>query len=566
MKLSAGAGDLLWQLAAMPFLDRLDLVAISGWSQGTVYAAVRGLEDAGLVSPVPHATGLLAPTRRFHVTAAGLRELSRQEGLPTQGLLRSLPVSAQWRRLLLRRLDAVAALYRLGAAVSGVTWPVRFHWYRAMPADAGLVLPGGRTIAVVRQGPMSDRTAFAGRLRRLQAGPWPSGILLLVPDEVRLRHAARLLRNPPAPAFLALEREAVRAGPDDCVWRTPGADARLSLRAALDRLSGRGSLPLERPLARVRPPWDLELPLPGRDLPDDLLPALLRPAEKRVIDLLSDWPWIEPAHLQELLGVSRNRLSRILATLGDFGLATRVRAVDGRLALTDRGLAVLARRDRTSVGASRRRWSATPLDAGGEGDWRAVRGRNARQLLRHLDHTSSVHAFLAALARQARGEGWDVVQLDPPHRASRFFRHGDVLRSVHPDAFGLLRRETTGGPSSSSGSGGRCAPRRWRRGSPHTSATTPPPGPRTTTAFGPTCSSSSATTSRRRTSCASQKLRWSGPAWKCPYGYRTRLFCARRDLWGGPGFVTEVKSQRSSSEPAEHTDEIDPSPGDVVRN
>ena len=40
--------------------------------------------------------------------------------------------------------------------------------------------------------------------------------------------------------------------------------------------------------------------------------------------------------------------------------------------------------------------------------------------------------------------GWQVSQLDPPKRASCYFRHGDGIRSVHPDAFGILRRgETT---------------------------------------------------------------------------------------------------------------------------
>ena len=52
-----------------------------------------------------------------------------------------------------------------------------------------------------------------------------------------------------------------------------------------------------------------------------------------------------------------------------------------------------------------------------------------------------MHAFLAALAGQARGEGWEIAQLDPPHRASRYFRRSGVLRSVHPDAFGVFRRE-----------------------------------------------------------------------------------------------------------------------------
>jgi len=47
---------------------------------------------------------------------------------------------------------------------------------------------------------------------------------------------------------------------------------------------------------------------------------------------------------------------------------------------------------------------------------------------------------MASLAGQARRMKWQVVQMDPPRRASRFFRHGEKLRSVHPDAFGILRR------------------------------------------------------------------------------------------------------------------------------
>ena len=113
------------------------------------------------------------------------------------------------------------------------------------------------------------------------------------------------------------------------------------------------------------------------------------------------------------------------------------------LALGDRGLALLARRDRAAVGLARRRWSAAPLDPDAALSWRNVSGRRSRQLLRHLDHTTAVHGFVAALSRQASDLGWEVSQLDPPHRASRYFRHGGVLHSVHPDAFGILRRGDT---------------------------------------------------------------------------------------------------------------------------
>ena len=58
----------------------------------------------------------------------------------------------------------------------------------------------------------------------------------------------------------------------------------------------------------------------------------------------------------------------------------------------------------------------------------------------HHLHTEAVHGFLAALAVQSRSLGFKVGQLDPPHRASRFFRHGGRLHSVRPDDLGILRR------------------------------------------------------------------------------------------------------------------------------
>ena len=101
---------------------------------------------------------------------------------------------------------------------------------------------------------------------------------------------------------------------------------------------------------------------------------------------------------------------------------------------------MLSRRDRTSVGDARKRWSAMPLEPGTPLDWRSVAGTRTRQLLRNVEHTGAVHAFIASLCRQARSRSREVVQLDPPRRASRYFRHQGKLRSVHPDAFGIVRR------------------------------------------------------------------------------------------------------------------------------
>ena len=57
-----------------------------------------------------------------------------------------------------------------------------------------------------------------------------------------------------------------------------------------------------------------------------------------------------------------------------------------------------------------------------------------------------MHGFIAALAAQSRTGGWELVQLDPSHRASRYFRRAGRLRSVLPDAFAVLRSGTTALP------------------------------------------------------------------------------------------------------------------------
>ena len=434
-------GTLLRRLAAMPFLDRLEMVAVSGWSRSSVYNAVRKLENGRLVDSVNHAAQLIPPTRRYYLTAAGLHRLARDEGMTVDELLICCPVSEQRRRILLERLAAVAAIYRLASAVSAVAHPIRFRWYRAMPIDAAVKLPDGRAIAVVRQGLTADRTAFSKRVWRLREGPSPSAVLMLMPDEVRLRHARRLIAGAPSITFLALENEVAAAGAEAHVWWTPSGSATLDLRTALSHTRSCVTWPAEAPPARASLPEETTLDLAGQVAPDRMMSSLLKTAEKRALDLLYDWPWISPAHLSELLGVKRSMLSKTLVRLQVLGLVFDA-AVEGRrrLALADRGLAVLARRDRSSVGAARKRWSTSFKDPDAPLTWRDVAGSRSRQLLRNAQHTESVHWFAAALARQARSRPWEVVQLDPPHRASRYFRYGDRLRSIHPDAFGMLRR------------------------------------------------------------------------------------------------------------------------------
>ena len=433
--------ETLRRLAAMPFLDRLELAAVSGVPDRSAYNAVAALERQGLVASLPHATALLRQTRRYFPTGAGLRRLAEVEGVTLEQILRRHPVSARWRRILLERLDAVAVIYRLTSSIAALEGIASFRWYRGLPLDAAIVLNDGRTVGVIRQGLTADRTGFAKRIWRLREGELPGGVFFLLPDEVRLRHTRRLAATVPIPALLTVERNVAWYGPDHLAWQLPSVNASLDLEAALGHVQGGGVLATEPQTLRATSPHDIPLNFGERNTPDWLLPALLKPAGKLALDLVSDWPWIAAQHLRMLMGVSQGRLSQVLLPLADVGLIERVSCQGQRLALTDRGLAMLARRDRASVGVARKRWSAATTDHRKPLAWRNVSGRRSRQLLRNIEHTSAVHGFMAALAEQARSLGWEIVQLDPPHRASRHFRYGDRLRSIHPDGFGVLRRD-----------------------------------------------------------------------------------------------------------------------------
>ena len=443
-RLSHTGIELLGLLARMPFLDRLEMAALAGRSRGGAYEAAVRLENAGLAASLPHGTPLLAPTRRYYVTEKGVNALALDEARPVARLLREYPLSFRWRRVLLERLDAAAVIYRLAAALDGLGHPAGFRWHRALPQDATVVMPGNCVLAIVRQGATAERAGFAKRLWRLAQGARPGAFLVMVPDEVRLRQARELLRSVRAPAssapvFFALERHVAAASSDDPVWRTFSGSV-VSLGDVISRTNSGGIVASEPPLERVSIPRDID---PGeldggdtgKDIPGHLLPVLLRPSEKRALDLLADWPWLTRQDLAGLLDVSNSGASHLTAALARLGLVAAVQRDIRRLALTDRGLKLLARRDRVSTGEARQRWSISA-----DNDRANVSGRRSRQLLRDLEHTAAVHRFIAALARQARSLGWEVEQLDPPHRASRYFRHYGGPRSLHPDAFGTLRQ------------------------------------------------------------------------------------------------------------------------------
>ena len=443
MRTKEREGLALRTLAAMPFVDRLELAAVTGIYEEAAHVALKRLEQAGLADFIRHASPLTASTRRWYATNEGLRFLASENGTSIDRLLRTHPISAHWQRILIARLDAAAVVYRLTSAVADAGGPLRFRWYRAAPLDAAMALPDGRTVGVIRQGHTADRTSFSDRVRRILDPELsrPRALFALMPDEARLRQARRLLARYPGPAYLALERDAARLLAEDRVWHGTSAPALLTLWDIFAHLRTGGSLPWERPTLRLSLPGDTDLHEIDDDVADHLLPALLKPTEKLMLDCLADWPLATVEDLSGILRLSDSRTWRQAARLGRLGLVKPVHlANQRRFALSDGGLSLLARRDRVSVGAAVRRWSVEPMDDETLSSWRDVPGGRSRPLARTIEHTQAVHRFMAALVRQVKGaKGYRVVQVWPPHHATRYFRYGGSLRSIHPDGYGVVQ-------------------------------------------------------------------------------------------------------------------------------
>ena len=96
-------------------------------------------------------------------------------------------MSREWLALLIRRMDAVAAVYRLASSLSpgidGLRSHVEFH--RRGRFDATITLHDGRSFGVVRQGLALRCRSLYDRLRAIAAYDYtrrPEATLILTPS------------------------------------------------------------------------------------------------------------------------------------------------------------------------------------------------------------------------------------------------------------------------------------------------------------------------------------------------------------------------------------------------
>ena len=421
----------------------------------TLRERLEKLVKRGLVDSVPHHLSILGarPQRRYFPTEQGVIA----GGVATKGrahMLRAYPVSKQWFRLLAERLDAVAVLYHVAAMVADADThsdPVRADHYRKGPYDMLLILPGGRSIGLIRQGPTLSTANLRYRIRsieRLDSSERPFVTLVLTHADQATRRAVRSLGDPSehGRTFVATEGELLAGDHRGVVWQQCGTglgdeppvrvspDTSLTgILAWAERLLG-SSYSFLRDNSKPNPGAlylsgvQAAMPEPTEQLKAALAVQLTR-ADKDALDLLAAWPLCTREQLAGLMGgVTLRRVNQMLRSLSQHGLVR----VDGPLhVLTDGGLTYLARRDRAAVGLTLDRWSAEPAYSNPE----VYAGTALRALASQQRHHAGVTGFAVALSAEvARSQHYDLFDLLPTSRSSIGYRHDWTTYVILPDA------------------------------------------------------------------------------------------------------------------------------------
>ena len=428
-------------LSRMPFIDTAELAGVLGEPHATVHRALTDLLADRIVGRVSHGTAHLPSSQRYHLTAQGIRHAAELLGFGTPSdFVRAYPMSREWLALLIRRMDAVASIYRLAASMSpgidGLRSRVEFH--RRGRFDATVTLHDGRSFGVVRQGLALRRRSLYDRLRTIaQYDHWrrPDTVLILTPSAWELRRTARFcINNDLRDCFNAVESRDALERRDLRIWCEPTGLFGLSY-STLETVSSHGR-PGGGP--RTASPERKRATLPRPERMAQVAPAFgVSPSEKRTLALITDHPMIPREHLALSPGVSEGRVSQMMHSLVDtWGLVERRgKRGDTRYTLSTEGIRYVTRRDRAQLPTTQGIWS-TALTRDKQGPTRHV-GHRIETWARQTKHADGITWFLSKLQAEARADpDSELVWSVPTARSDRTYNWGDS--AIAPDAIGQM--------------------------------------------------------------------------------------------------------------------------------
>ena len=441
--------QLLDALSRTPFVDSTELAGILGEPHATVHRTLSNLLAEGIVGRVSHGTAHLPSSQRYHLTARGIRQAAQVLDFDTPSdFVRAYPMSREWLTLLIRRMDAVASVYRLATSMSpginGLRSRVEFH--RRGRFDATITLHDGRSFGVVRQGLALRRRSLYDRLRAIAEYDYsrrPGAVLVLVPSVWEERLTTRFCddRNI-SDCYVAVESRDALERRDRRLWCSASwviGSSYFSLKAVISR-SLKAVISRNSPGGgpRTQSPERKRASLPRPKRMAQAAPAFgLSPSEKRTLDLITDHPMIPREHLAVWLGVSEGRVSQMMRNLvNTWGLIERRgQRGDTRYTLSDEGIRYVTHTDRAQLPTTRGIWS-TALTTDKQGRRRHV-GHRIETWARQTKHADGITWFLSKLESEARADPdseleWSV----PTARSDRAYNWGDS--AIAPDAVGHL--------------------------------------------------------------------------------------------------------------------------------
>ena len=428
-------------LSRMPFVESTELALILGEPHATVHRRLSELLADGIVGRVSHGTVHLPSSGRYCLTARGIGEAVGILGFGTPSdFVRAYPVSREWLTLLIRRMDAVAAVYRLASSLSPGSDGLRSHveFHRRGRFDAAITLHDGRSFGVVRQGLALRRHSLYDRLRAIAEYDYtrrPDIVLILVPSVWEQRLTTRFcdqrdLRD----CFVAVESREALERRGGRVWQSTSfliGGRHRTLEDVVSQASRGGGPSMESP-ERKR----ASIPCPERMA--EAAPTFgVSPSEKRTLDLVTDHPMIPREHLARWLGVSEGRVSQMVRSLmNTWGLIERHgRRGNVRYTLSAEGIRYVTHRDRAELPTTRGIWS-TELTTDRQGRRRHV-GHRIETWARQTKHADGITWFLSKLEAEAREDSSSELQWSvPPARSDRAYNWGQS--AIAPDAVGQM--------------------------------------------------------------------------------------------------------------------------------
>ncbi len=433
--------QLLDSLSRMPFIDTAELACVLGEAHATVHRALTGLLAQGIIGRVSHGATHLPSSQRYYLTAQGIRQAAELLGFATPAdFVRAYPVSREWLALLIRRMDAVAAVYRLAASLSPGVDSLRSHveFHRRGRFDATITLHDGRSFGVVRQGLALRRRSLYDRLRAIAEYDYkrrPDTVLVLTPSVWEERLTTRFCVDLNlSDCFVAVESRDALESRHLHLWRRPSFVFG-SRRHTLETMSSHGS---HGGRLRRESPSRKRASIPHPERMAQAAPAFgVTPSEKRTLDLVTDHPMIPREHLARWLGVSEGRVSQTMHSLVDaWGLVERLgKRGNTRYTLSAEGIRYVTHRDRAQLPTTLGVWS-TALTTDRQGRRRHV-GHRIDTWARQTKHADGVTWFLSKLEAEARATpASELLWSVPTARSDRAFNWGES--AIAPDAVGKV--------------------------------------------------------------------------------------------------------------------------------